>query len=66
MEKCSECASFAQDGRVGFEEALDVRTVHPWNCDDPTYRALVMDAGVTDLPAYVIVPTTGPPRVITP
>ena len=60
---CVACADFEADGCVAFEDRL--RTEHArvqirkWNCDLPDLRTLALDAGVTDLPAYILVSHTG-------
>lgn len=54
---CERCSSFSADGRVAFEEDLGpTTTIVPWNVGRAHQRRLAMDAGVDDLPAYVIIP----------
>lgn len=61
---CISCADFATDGRIAFEERLradtpDLAAIRSWNCDVPELRALALDAGVSDLPAYILVRASG-------
>lgn len=60
---CPECRAFDADGRLAFEETLDATHILPWNCDDPHLRALALDAGVHDLPAYILL-TPSDTRVV--
>ena len=66
LRGCSACKSFDADERAAFEPTLGVRHVLPWGCDDEARRRIATEAGVTDLPAYVVVPATGPVRVVRP
>ena len=62
---CTQCAEFVTSGaRARYEDALS--TVVPWDCGRPAYKALALAHGVDQLPAYVMVPATGPIRVETP
>lgn len=61
---CTACADFETDGRLSFEERL--KTEHPshlnvrrWNCDDADMRTLALAAGVTDIPAYLLISPGG-------
>ena len=61
---CIACADFETDGRIAYEERLrgaETRgvTIRRWNCDVPELRDLARAAGVTDLPAYVLVRPSG-------
>jgi hypothetical protein len=50
--------------RARYEDAFS--TVVPWDCGRPAYKALALEHGVDQLPAYVMIPATGPIRVETP
>ena len=61
---CISCADFATDGRIAFEERLRARhpdfvAIRPWNCDVTEMRDLALAAGVSQLPAYVLVRASG-------
>ena len=61
---CTNCADFDVDGRTTFEERLRREygastRIHPWNCAVPHLRDLAREAGVTELPAYVLVSASG-------
>lgn len=60
---CSACADFETDGRPAFEDRLRADephlTIRKWNCDVPEMRELALAAGVTDIPAYVLVRPNG-------
>ena len=61
---CMACADFDADGRAAFEDRLrnehDGRvTVRSWSCDDAHQRDLARAAGVSSLPAYVLVSADG-------
>ena len=60
---CTTCADFDTDGRVAFETRLRAEepgvVIRAWNCDLPAMRELALAAGATDMPAYVLVRSTG-------
>ena len=70
MPGCTECARFEVEGRAAYEEALrrdeGVTHIHDWSCKRASYRRVAMDAGVEDLPSYVLVPARGSTRVARP
>ena len=66
LRDCVACRSFDADGRVAFERTLGVRRIIPWSCDHPERRRLAVAAGVGALPAYILVPSHGPPTVRVP
>ena len=57
LPNCTSCASFDGDGRVAFEESLEVSRIIPWNCSAPENRRLAKRYGIKDIPAYIIVPS---------
>lgn len=61
---CTACADFETDGRASFEERLASETsshfnIRRWNCDSPEMRDLALTAGVTDIPAYILISSSG-------
>lgn len=60
---CIACADFETDGRPAFEDRLYADEAHlvirKWNCNLPEMRELAFAAGVTDIPAYILVRSTG-------
>lgn len=64
--KCIECKSFEVDGRIAFESSLKVNRILPWCCDDAERRRFALNVGVDDLPAYILIPSHGAPRVLRP
>ena len=64
--RCPRCSSFESDGRIPFEESLDVRRVIPWCCDTEEKAELARKAGVSDLPSYIVLPSSGPSHVVSP
>lgn len=61
---CTACADFETDGRLTFEERLKSEhsshlNIRRWNCDNMEMRKLALDAGVTDIPAYLLISSTG-------
>ena len=60
---CISCADFEVDGRSAFEERLrseyDRIEIRRWNCDVSELRDLAISAGVTDIPAYIIITSSG-------
>jgi hypothetical protein len=69
LRGCTECATFETEGRAAYERELRARgaaDVLHWDCADPARRRVALAAGVDALPAYVIVPSRGAPRVRTP
>lgn len=61
---CTTCADFETDGRLTFEERLRSEhsshlNIRRWNCDDTDMRNLALAAGVTDIPAYLLISSTG-------
>jgi len=61
---CTACADFETDGRPVFEERLKSEhssrlNIRRWNCDDAEMKDLALAAGVTDIPAYVLISSTG-------
>lgn len=67
MPGCTECARFEVEGRAAYEEALrrdkGVTHIHDWSCKRASYRRVALDAGVEDLPSYLLVPARGEVRV---
>lgn len=57
---CAACADFAPR-RAEYERKRGWRHVLRWDCSHKRRRQLAMDAGVGDLPAYVVVPPRGAP-----
>ena len=52
---CIACSEFDVERRATYEERrLKGHTIVPWNCADAENRALAMAAGVTELPAYLV------------
>lgn len=61
---CSACADFETDGRLSFEERMRSEmqsrlTIRRWNCDGAEMRKLALAAGVTDIPAYILISSSG-------
>ena len=61
---CTACADFETDGRIAFEERLKTEhashlNIRRWNCDDTEMRNLALAAGVTDIPAYLLISSSG-------
>ena len=65
LEGCSRCAGFKQTSEF---EAFESKFEHviPWECDREEYKTLAVDAGVGNLPAYIVIPPTGPIHVVEP
>ena len=64
MPGCTACARFETEGRATFEEDRfrNAGVVLEWNCRSAPHRALAQQAGVNELPAYVVIapsPATG-------
>lgn len=64
--ECIKCRTFDADGRISFEESLGVKRVLPWCCDDDERRRIAIDAGVSAIPAYIILSADGSTRIIRP
>jgi len=61
---CTACADFETDGRLAFEERLASEhssnfNIRRWNCDYEDMRNLALTAGVTDIPSYLLISSTG-------
>lgn len=55
MTGCSACAAFDAEGRDDYEARLSVtHDIIPWKCDKGRRVTLAMDAGVDELPAYLL------------
>ena len=67
---CESCARFETEDRADFEQGLyrgGVSDIVEWDCGSSRHRELAIQAGVDELPAYVLL---GPPpqavRVVRP
>lgn len=63
LSGCASCEDFVADGQRAYEERMrgahpDL-VIRPWNCDIHQLRSLARSAGVTDLPAYVVLSPDG-------
>lgn len=68
MPGCRKCLAFKSQQPV-YERALRAKgviEVIPWNCKHKTRRDIALNAGVDDLPAYVLLSARGKPCVVTP
>ena len=63
---CARCADFEVQGRDAFEASLGVDLVVPWDCGHARRRDLALAAGVTAVPAYVVLEAGGGVRVLRP
>lgn len=63
---CVQCSSFESYGRAALEAEMGGRGVRvvDWDCSDARRRALALDAGVTAVPAYVLLTPTGERTVV--
>lgn len=66
--RCIACTDFETDGRIAFEERLQSEeashvTIRRWNCDSEEMRQLALAAGVTDIPAYILIYPLGDVKV---
>ena len=51
---CPACNAFGGAQRDSFEKTLSNFTIVDWDCDRPRMRAVAKEAGVTRIPAYII------------
>ena len=61
---CEMCRAF-QSRRAAYERSKGWKNVLDWSGTHYRRRALALEAGVTDLPAYIVVPPHGPVRCLT-
>ena len=67
LADCAQCQAFrASGGRDAFEATLGTRAIVDWPCDDDAPRTIAMNAGVGDLPAYLVVASDRSTRVLVP
>lgn len=53
---CVECAKYEVEQQIPFEASLHVSKVLDWKCDKQDFKEFAVNAGVDELPAYIIVP----------
>lgn len=54
---CTECARFYTEEGPAFERRHKWTQVVPWDCSSKRHRRIAEQAGVGDVPAYVVVKT---------
>lgn len=60
---CDHCSTF---DHLAYEQRWPSTTVLPWDCSNDALKRLAMDAGVTELPAYLCVADDGTCEVVRP
>lgn len=65
---CSACAAFDAEERAAYEttQLQGVHAVVEWDCSLPHCKRLALVAGISDLPAYIVIPTDATLRIQTP
>ena len=66
IANCPACLRFAA-AREAFETTLSSQTkIVEWDCDRDRCRQFVSECGITSVPAYLMIPRSGPPFVVVP
>ena len=52
---CTECAKYETESQIPFEASLHANVID-WKCDKRDFRELAVEAGVNELPAYILIP----------
>lgn len=52
---CARCAAFDVEDGVTYEAQFRGSPIVLWNCADPAKRKLVEEAGVEEVPSYVVI-----------
>ena len=63
---CASCAKFDTERRLDFEESTfrGAADVVSFDCSSSQHRRLAVAAGVSNLPAYILLSDRGTPRVL--